>query len=85
MLLNPDKLRVTFEVDNLKKAFELINFSQWSENFIQKETNQLIFEMPSNEIAELNKYFVENGVNITAVIPVRSLEDYFLKITGEVE
>lgn len=80
-LLNPDKLKVTYEVDNLGKAFEIVKLSQWAESFVSKEKNQISFEMPKEEAAELNKYFIESGVNVSAVIPTKSLEDYFLKIT----
>lgn len=80
-LLNPDKLKITYEVDDLQKAFEIVKLSQWAENFVSKEKNQISFEMPKEESAELNKYFIESGVNVSAVIPTRSLEDYFLKIT----
>lgn len=80
-LLNPDKLRVTYEVDNLQKAFEIVKLSQWAECFEKKEKNKITFELPKDEAAELNKYFIENGISVSAVIPVRSLEDYFLKIT----
>jgi hypothetical protein len=39
------------------------------------------FELTKNEIAELNKYLIEKGFAVSAIIPVRSLEDFFLKIT----
>lgn len=80
-LLNPDKLRVTFEVNDITKAFEIVKLTQWNANFVMKERNRLVFELPKNESAELNKYFIENGLEVSAVIPTRSLENYFLKIT----
>ena len=80
-LLNTTEMKVTFEVDNLSKALEIANLTQWTENLKQKEKNTVIFEMPQEEVAELNRHFIENGINVSAVIPVRSLEDYFLKIT----
>lgn len=80
-LLNSDKVSVTFETDDVEKAMNVLNFTMWNQCFKTKEKNQLILEMPNKEIADLNKHFIENGVNISAVIPVRSLEDYFLKIT----
>ena len=43
--------------------------------------NELQFELKKNEISELNKFFISNSINVNAIIPVRSLEDYFLKIT----
>ena len=65
----------------VQKAFEIVRLSQWAESFVSKEKNQIIFEIPKEETAELNKYFIESGINVSAVIPTRSLEDYFLKIT----
>ena len=43
-----------------------------------------MFSLENDEIADLNRYLVENGIAVSAVIPTRSLEDYFLKITEEV-
>jgi hypothetical protein len=43
-----------------------------------------MFSLDNDEIAHLNKYLVENGIAVSAVVPTRSLEDYFLKITDEV-
>lgn len=80
-LLKSDNVSVTFEVDDISKAAEILNYTMWSNNFKSKEKNQLQLEMPLNEVANLNKHFIENGVAVSAVIPVRSLEDYFLKIT----
>jgi len=80
-LLNTEKVNVTFEVDDIPKALNIIGLSMWKDNFKSKEKNQITFEIPRTEIAELNKYLIENYVNVSAVIPVRSLEDYFLKIT----
>jgi hypothetical protein len=41
--------------------------------------------LESDEIGELNKFFVEAGISIKAIVPSRSLEDYFLKITSGTE
>ncbi len=80
-LLKSDNVSVTFEVDNISKAAEVLNFTMWNKNLKSKEKNQLLLEMPQNEVADLNKHFIENGISVSAVIPVKSLEDYFLKIT----
>ena len=84
-LLNTDQLKVTFEVDDITKATELLNHTNWNAETVTNEKNEIVFQLSKYEIPKLNKYFVENGINVNAVIPTRSLEDYFLKITGEVE
>lgn len=41
--------------------------------------------MEDKDIPEVNKFLVENGVMVNSLIPVRSLEDYFLSITAGVK
>jgi hypothetical protein len=80
-LLNSAELKVTFEVDDLDSAKQLISQSRWEDKIESLTSNKLIFNLSSDEIAALNKYFVDNDILISAVIPTRSLEEYFLKIT----
>ena len=82
-LLNAKKLKVSFEVDDEQKVKELISQSGWKEKFESNSKNIFIFSLENEEIAQLNKYLVENSVSVSAVVPTRSLEDYFLKITDE--
>jgi ABC-2 type transport system ATP-binding protein len=82
-LLNSSQLKVTFEVDNIETAKQLINQSGWSDKLESTGNNRLIFNLPSEETAELNKYFNSNDIAVSAVIPTRSLEQYFLNITEE--
>ncbi|MGB5847476.1 MAG: ABC transporter ATP-binding protein, partial [Ignavibacteriaceae bacterium] len=80
-LLNSAELKVTFEVDDLDSAKRLISQSRWDDKMESLASNKLIFNLSSEEIAALNKYFVDNDISVSAVIPTRSLEEYFLKIT----
>lgn len=82
-LLNAKKLKVSFEVDDEQKVKELISQSGWKEKFESNSKNIFIFSLENEEIAQLNKYLVDNSVSVSAVVPTRSLEDYFLKITDE--
>lgn len=80
-LLNSGNVTVTFEVNDIENAIRIIDSSQWKNYFKSSEKNLIYFEMPQNEISFLNKYLIENNIEVSAVVPVRSLEDYFLKIT----
>ncbi|MHB9039051.1 MAG: ATP-binding cassette domain-containing protein, partial [Melioribacteraceae bacterium] len=80
-LLKTDKIKVTFEVDKIEDALRLVNESSWQDSFKSTSKNEINFELTKNEIAELNKYLIEKGFSVSAIIPVRSLEDFFLKIT----
>jgi ABC-type multidrug transport system ATPase subunit len=82
-LLNSKKLKVTFEVDNEEKSLNIVSASGWKDKLEYHAKTSLIFSLENNEIAHLNKYLVDNNVAVSAVIPTRSLEDYFLKITEE--
>lgn len=82
-LLNEEKLKVKFEVSNKKEAIALIEKSDWGTNYSSSENNNLIFQLDKKDIHELTKYFINNKIEISAVIPMRSLEDYFLRITEE--
>lgn len=80
-MLKSDKVSVTFEVDRIQDALQIINESSWKESFKSTSKSEMIFELTKNEISELNKYLNEKGFAVSAVVPVRSLEDFFLRIT----
>lgn len=80
-LLKTDKIKVTFEIDRIEDALRLVNESSWQNSFKSTSKNEINFELTKNEIAELNKYLIEKGFAVSAIVPVRSLEDFFLKIT----
>ncbi|MDY0083797.1 MAG: ABC transporter ATP-binding protein [Ignavibacteriaceae bacterium] len=82
-LLNAKEFKVSFEVDDEQKAIELIYQSGWKEKFETNRKLVFVFSLENHEISQLNKYFVENNISVSAVIPTRSLEDYFIKITEE--
>ncbi|HCY74652.1 MAG TPA: bacitracin ABC transporter ATP-binding protein [Ignavibacteriales bacterium] len=83
-LLNARKLSVSFEVNDEEKTYNLLAQTGWIKKLESRAKTVFMFMLENNEIAELNKYLVENGIAVSAVIPTRSLEDYFLKITDEV-
>ena len=80
-LLNADEFKVTFQVDDDLKAKKLINETGWINKLDSSVNGKLIFNLSPSEIPLLNKYFVENNLLVSAVIPMRSLEEFFLKLT----
>ncbi len=80
-LLKTDKVKVTFEIDKIEDALRLVNESSWQHSFKSTSKSEMNFELTKNEITELNKYLIEKGFAVSAIVPVRSLEDFFLKIT----
>jgi len=84
-LLNSKILKVTFEVDNVANAKKVLENARWTEKIQSFSQKEIIFQLESDEISVLNKFFVEAGISIKAIVPSRSLEDYFLKITSGTE
>jgi ABC-type multidrug transport system ATPase subunit len=80
-LLNSGILKVRIEVDDYNKTMNLINNSAWKEKLNSDSGTVLFFNLVKDEIPELNKYLVQNEVKVNALVPIRSLEEYFLSIT----
>lgn len=80
-LLNSSNLKVMFDVTKVDEALKLLENSIWTGKFAESIENKIVFNLAENEIAGLNRFFVENKIDVNSIIPSRSLEDYFLKIT----
>lgn len=80
-LLNADKMKVTFEVNDSEKARSLLNGTTYINDLDSIVKNTMIFSLSADEIAPLNKYLVEHNIEVSALIPTRSLEEFFLNIT----
>ncbi len=80
-LLNAGALDVTFEVNNPEQVKILLQNNKWINKLSTYTNNKMIFSLKEEEIAPLNKYLVENNIMVSAVVPKRSLEEYFLQIT----
>jgi ABC-type multidrug transport system ATPase subunit len=81
-LLNTNSVKVTVEVDNSEQAVKVLENTIWYKSIESITENKLNINVEQKDIPTLNKYLVENGVMVNALIPVRSLEDYFLSITS---
>lgn len=84
-LLNSGNLKVTLIAEEPDSAISIIRNSQWGSKLDSTANNKFIFTLQPEEPAALNKYLVDNGVMVNALIPMRSLEEYFLNITEKVE
>jgi ABC-2 type transport system ATP-binding protein len=82
-LLNSGTLKVTFEVDNIDKTKSLLDDKSWYKKIDSISDDKLTFALEQTEIGTINKFLVENGITVSAIMPKRSLEEYFLKITSE--
>ena len=80
-LLNANNLKVTFEVNDSDQTKSILNNTSWINKIESSANNKIVFSLTNDEISKLNSYLVENNIEVSAVIPERSLEQYFLNIT----
>lgn len=80
-LLNANELKVTFMLGEPGNALKVISEDKWMSKLELQVEDRFVFKLTTEEIPLLNKYFVQNDVTVNAVIPKRSLEEYFLKLT----
>lgn len=82
-LLNPKQVAVELVTENADATLNYINTSQWAEYFIRKEDKGIRLEMERQLIPELNRQLVQQGIGVTLIRPLHSLEEYFLSQTKE--
>ncbi len=82
-LLSLRDLKVTFEVSDADKAKQVLATSAFAKFTHTWSTNKLVIHMENNEIALLNQLLVSNGISVSSIVPLRSLEEYFLEITTQ--
>jgi len=80
-LLDANTVKVTIEVENIEMAKQVLESSSWHNQIESINGNKINIKLDRNNISELNKYLVDNDIKVEALIPIRSLEDYFLSIT----
>ena len=84
-LLNSKTLKVTIEVEDVEGAKKVLENTKWYNQIESITEKKFSINMENKDIPEVNKYLVENGIMVNALVTVRSLEDYFLSITAGVK
>lgn len=82
-LLNASAITVTFEVNSSSKAKETLEKTQWKDSFLRLSEHSITLTLQNKDIPEITKLFVEKSIEITSIIPIRSLEEYFISLTSE--
>lgn len=82
-LLNPEQSLVELVTGDETAAMQFILHSEWKA-FLKNNDQQIIrLEMNKERIPELNRQLVQNGIPVSSLRPVHSLEEYFLSLTRE--
>ncbi|HEX6333719.1 MAG TPA: ABC transporter ATP-binding protein [Flavisolibacter sp.] len=79
-LLNPSHTLVQLETLHDDAAREVLRSSAWAEN-VQAQENGIVLKMHKNDIPMLISHLTHRQVQIVAVQPKHSLEDFFLSLT----
>jgi ABC-type multidrug transport system ATPase subunit len=78
-LLNPADTMVEIDTSDNETTKRVLQQSQWS-RYLQPSGN-IVLKMHRKEIPLLAKFLVEQNIDILAIRPKHSLEDYFLSLT----
>jgi ABC-type multidrug transport system ATPase subunit len=76
-------IKVRFGVTPINSALESVNLSKWRNKVESFSDKEIIFNLKNEEINFLNRFLVHSDISVSAIIPVRTLEEYFLDITGK--
>lgn len=80
-LLNPDKIQVEILTDNKQRTLDILKTTKWSDSIMNTANGSIILETQKINIPELNRWLVQQNVNVLSLRPKHSLEDFFLSIT----
>lgn len=82
-LFDPSQTLVSIDTNDSKKTVELLHQSTWSQ-YIQDSENDVKLQLHKNQIPQLIQFLSTLPIQVFAIKPIHSLEDYFLKVTHHV-
>jgi ABC-2 type transport system ATP-binding protein len=82
-LLNAGKLKVTISTPDVHRAASALEAMPLIEGEVQRADGAVVIMAERNQVADIVDGLVSADVRVEAVVPVRSLEEYFLNLTKE--
>ena len=79
-LLNSQEVIVSFKIDNIERALQLIEQSIFNKCETEVVDSTILIHTSTETIASVNKLFCDNGINVSSIETKRKLEDYFLRL-----
>jgi ABC-type multidrug transport system ATPase subunit len=80
-LLGRDTARVRLQVDEPEVARRVIDNPEQEIQVLQAHGGDFLLAMALDQVPRLNCQLVQAGVTVRAIMPIRSLEEYFLRMT----
>lgn len=81
-LFDPSQTIVELDTENNEHTLIVLQQSQWQQCLQPRRNHTLLLKMHSNTIPELNKWLVQQNINVHSLQPRNSLEDFFLQATS---
>jgi len=82
-LVNSQDRQVAFVLGDTAAGLALLNETSWAPKIIKNNQERTYFKINQDEIPELNAFLVLHKLEVFAIEPVRSLEEFFLQITED--
>lgn len=79
-LMSAQELIVSFSVDNIEKAKQILQEANMQQLIHTTEEHNLLLHISQEEIPVVNKLFCDKGIRVFSIESKRKLEDYFLKL-----
>ncbi len=79
-LLNSQELIVSFTIDNVEEAKQILSKSPFAHQIESSSTTAILFHTSQQSIPQINKLLCDNAILISSIETKRKLEDYFLKL-----
>lgn len=80
-LLNAGRMKVTIETSATERATESIGRTPLANRIVGTASGAIVMMLERAEIATVVQHLSSDGIEIHSVVPVRSLEEYFLDLT----
>lgn len=80
-LLNPVKTQVELITGDNAHSLALLKTTEWSPYLVTGSGDPILLELEKQQIPELNRSLVANGIDVVSLRPKHSLEDFFLSLT----
>lgn len=83
-LLSPDDTNINVRIAANNGIVNALQLTQWAASMVNSNVDDLQFRMNPSHIPALNKWLVEQGIDVYEINASHSLEAYFLSLTNDV-
>jgi ABC-type multidrug transport system ATPase subunit len=81
-LLDPNKILLAIDTQDGARTQALLQTSEWTNYLQPMRENTCVLQLPKYDVPKITTWLVQQGVQIYAITPKQTLEDYFLNITS---